>query len=79
MTRVEVKNKVIEVLSEQLGVHPNKIKESSKIVEDLGADSLDVIEMVMSLEETFNKKKERLFWFIRNKNKWIRIDKKGAR
>jgi acyl carrier protein len=43
-----------EVVVEQLGVNADEIKENSKFVEDLGADSLDVVELVMALEEKFD-------------------------
>ena len=39
------------IISRQLGVDPEDIEESTRITEDLGADSLDVVEMVMSIEE----------------------------
>lgn len=42
------------VVVEQLGVNPDEVKEDSKFVEDLGADSLDVVELVMALEEKFD-------------------------
>ena len=45
---------VNEVVAEQLSVSPQEIKEESKFVEDLGADSLDVVELVMALEEKFD-------------------------
>ena len=41
------------VVVEQLNVNPDEVKEESKFVEDLGADSLDVVELVMALEEKF--------------------------
>ncbi len=43
-----------EVVVEQLSVNADEIKEDSKFVEDLGADSLDVVELVMALEEKFD-------------------------
>lgn len=46
-------DKVTKLLAEQLNVDVKTIKPTSKIVEDLGADSLDMIEMLMSLEEEF--------------------------
>ena len=46
-------DKIAQVLSEQLGVDKGQITESSKIVEDLGADSLDVVELLMNLEEEY--------------------------
>ena len=48
-----VLDEVKEVVAEQLGVNIDEIKEDSKFAEDLGADSLDVVELVMALEEKF--------------------------
>ncbi len=45
---------VKEVVVEQLSVSPDEVKEDSRFVEDLGADSLDVVELVMALEEKFD-------------------------
>jgi acyl carrier protein len=45
---------VVEVVVEQLSVDAGDVKEDSKFVEDLGADSLDVVELVMALEEKFD-------------------------
>ncbi len=47
-------DEVREVVVEQLNVSPEEVKEDSKFVEDLGADSLDVVELVMALEEKFD-------------------------
>ena len=44
---------VRDVVVEQLSVSPDQVKLDSKIIEDLGADSLDVVELVMALEEKF--------------------------
>lgn len=44
---------VRDVVVEQLSVEPSAVKIDSKIIEDLGADSLDVVELVMALEEKF--------------------------
>ena len=44
---------VKEVIVEQLNVSPDEVKSEAKFVEDLGADSLDVVEMIMALEEKF--------------------------
>ena len=46
-------DKVKELLANQLNIEVNKINENSRIIEDLGADSLDMIEMLMALEEEF--------------------------
>ena len=49
-----VLDEVKEIVAEQLGVNKDEIKEDSKFAEDLGADSLDVVELVMALEEKFD-------------------------
>jgi acyl carrier protein len=46
--------KVQEVVSKQLGVDKEKVTESSSFMGDLGADSLDTVELVMAFEEEFN-------------------------
>ncbi len=46
-------DKVKEMLVEKLGVSADKVKPESEIVKDLGADSLDLVEMLLSMEETF--------------------------
>ena len=48
-----VLNKVKSLIANQLGISEDKVKEDSKLVEDLGADSLDTVEMLMTLEEEF--------------------------
>ena len=47
-------DKVKQLLSEQLNVPAEKILAESRVIEDLGADSLDVVEMLMTLEDNFN-------------------------
>lgn len=47
------KQKLIEAIAEQLGVDESKIKDDSNLANDLGADSLDTLELVMTLEEEF--------------------------
>ncbi len=44
---------VRDVVVDQLNVSPDEVKEESRFVEDLNADSLDVVELVMALEEKF--------------------------
>lgn len=46
--------KVQKIIAEQLGIDKEEITEESQIVDDLGADSLDVIELLMMLEEEFD-------------------------
>ena len=47
-------DKVKELISKQLNRPVDEITEDKEVVKDLGADSLDVVEMIMSLEEEFN-------------------------
>ena len=46
--------RVIAIVAEQLGVDKDKVKPETSFVNDLGADSLDTVELVMELEEEFN-------------------------
>lgn len=46
---------VAKILAEQLGIPQSKITENSEIVKDLGADSLDVVELLMTLEDNTGK------------------------
>ncbi len=48
-----VEEKVKEIISKQLGVSSAEIKTETSFVEDLGADSLDTVELVMAFEEAF--------------------------
>ena len=48
-------DKVAKLLAEQLGIPASKITTESRIVEDLGADSLDVVELLMTLEDETGK------------------------
>ena len=50
----DVEQKVKEIIVEQLGVEAAQVTETAKFVEDLGADSLDTVELVMALEEEFS-------------------------
>jgi acyl carrier protein len=49
-----VEEKVNEIIAKQLGVNASEITAESSFVEDLGADSLDTVELVMAFEEAFN-------------------------
>lgn len=49
-----VLEKVIEIIASQLNISKDKIKEDSRLVEDLGADSLDMVELLMSFEDEFS-------------------------
>jgi acyl carrier protein len=49
----ELEEKVKQIIVDQLGVDANEVTPQAKFVEDLGADSLDTVELVMALEEEF--------------------------
>src|SRR5437667_4304494 len=49
-----VEDKVKEIIVEQLGVEEDDVTVNAKFIEDLGADSLDTVELVMALEEHFD-------------------------
>lgn len=49
-----IEEKVKEIISKQLGVNVAEVKPEASFVEDLGADSLDTVELVMAFEEAFN-------------------------
>jgi acyl carrier protein len=48
-----IENKVKNIIADQLGVGEDEIKPESSFIEDLGADSLDIVELVMAMEEEF--------------------------
>ena len=50
----EVKDKVTKIIVDQLGVDEKEVTPQASFVEDLGADSLDIVELVMALEEEFD-------------------------
>lgn len=56
MDRKEVFATVSRILSDKLGVKESQIKEDSKLIDDLGADSLDLVDLVMALEEELGVK-----------------------
>jgi len=47
--------RIRKITAEQLGVNENEVLPTASFIEDLGADSLDLVELVMSLEEEFSK------------------------
>ncbi|MCK6619826.1 MAG: acyl carrier protein [Calditrichaceae bacterium] len=50
---MSLEEKVKEIIVEKLGVAADKVKEDAHFIEDLGADSLDTVELVMAFEEEF--------------------------
>lgn len=49
----DIKEKVKSIIVEQLGVEADKVTDRAQFIEDLGADSLDTVELVMAFEENF--------------------------
>lgn len=52
-TTKDIERKICEIIAEQLGIAEDDISSASAFVEDLGADSLDLVEVVMAVEEEF--------------------------
>ena len=53
MAEKSIADRVKEIIVEQLGVNPDQVTPEAKFIEDLGADSLDTVELVMAFEEEF--------------------------
>ncbi|MDH3555827.1 MAG: acyl carrier protein [Deltaproteobacteria bacterium] len=51
---MEIKNRIVEIIANQLGIEEEDITAAASVIDDLGADSLDVVELVMALEEEFD-------------------------
>jgi len=56
MTDAEIEAKVVQVIVEHQGVREDQVVPEARFIEDLGADSLDVVELVMAFEENFEVK-----------------------
>ncbi|MEC8825606.1 MAG: acyl carrier protein [Verrucomicrobiales bacterium] len=54
MADAQIEEKVKNIIVEQLGVSEDQVKPEAKFIEDLGADSLDTVELVMAFEEEFD-------------------------
>ena len=54
MSSDEIFDTVKEIIVEQLGVAENNVTEEASFIDDLGADSLDIVELIMAIEEEFN-------------------------
>tara|TARA_B100000745_G_C19854658_1_gene284055 strand:+ start:65 stop:307 length:243 start_codon:yes stop_codon:yes gene_type:complete len=50
----EISNKIKKIITDHLGIDASKLTEDANFVDDLGADSLDTLELVMAFEEEFN-------------------------
>ena len=53
MDEKELAEKVMDMIAEELGVERDEVKPEATFIEDLGADSLDVVELIMKMEEEF--------------------------
>lgn len=53
MSEKSIEQRVKDIIVEQLGVNADQVTAEAKFIEDLGADSLDIVELVMALEEEF--------------------------
>ena len=53
MNQKDVESRVVGIITEQLGVEQEKVVSKASFVDDLGADSLDIVELVMAIEEEF--------------------------
>jgi acyl carrier protein len=53
MTSQEIESKIFDIVAKQLNIERANIKRESSFVNDLGADSLDTVELVMEIEESF--------------------------
>jgi acyl carrier protein len=51
---VEIKDRIVEIIANQLGIEEGDVTAEASVIDDLGADSLDVVELVMALEEEFD-------------------------
>ena len=49
-----MKERIVQIIAKQLGIEEKDVSAKSSVVEDLGADSLDVVELIMALEEEFD-------------------------
>ena len=53
MADQEIENKIKQIIVDELGVDENEVTPNARFIDDLGADSLDTVELVMALEEEF--------------------------
>jgi acyl carrier protein len=52
--KMAIRPKLKEIIVEQLAVDPERVKAEASFIDDLGADSLDIVELVMAMEEEFD-------------------------
>lgn len=51
---MSLEEKVKSIIVDKLGVEPDEVVEEASFIDDLGADSLDLVELIMTMEETFD-------------------------
>jgi len=51
---MEILDKIKEIISEQLGIDEDEVVPEASFIDDLGADSLDIVELIMAFEEAFD-------------------------
>lgn len=54
MSDEQIRQRVIDIVCEHLAVNKDQVTDSTSFIEDIGADSLDIVELVMELEEEFD-------------------------
>lgn len=52
--QIKVAKRIKEILADQLGLRVEEIKDENHFIDDLGADSLDIVELIMAMEEEFD-------------------------
>lgn len=50
---MEIESRIKAIIADQLGVSEEEVKPEARFIEDLGADSLDIVELIMAMEEEF--------------------------
>lgn len=50
---MSVEKKILHIIAEQLGINEDEIDKDASLIDDMGADSLDIVELVMAMEEEF--------------------------
>lgn len=50
---MEIESRIKAIIADQLGVSEDEVKPEARFIEDLGADSLDIVELIMAMEEEF--------------------------
>lgn len=50
---MEIESRIRAIIADQLGVSEDEVKPEARFIEDLGADSLDIVELIMAMEEEF--------------------------